>query len=45
MKKIIAAFVVLVPVAALAHHGWGGYDSSNLLKLYKFGLIEVKRDP
>jgi hypothetical protein len=33
MKKIVAVFVALVPVAALAHHGWGGYDSTNLLKL------------
>jgi hypothetical protein len=33
MKKIVAALLVLVPAAALAHHGWGGYDSTKLLKL------------
>ena len=29
----LAALVVLIPVAAAAHHGWSGYDSSRPLSL------------
>ena len=40
MKKIFvaAAVVAAVPIAALGHHGWSEYDSTNTLKLT--GTIE-----
>ena len=33
MKRLIAALLVTIPVAAGAHHGWSEYDSSKVLKL------------
>ncbi len=30
---LVAAAVLLLPTAALAHHGWGGYDAGNPLTL------------
>jgi Family of unknown function (DUF6152) len=33
MNRFALAALLALPAAALAHHGWGSYDSSNLLKL------------
>jgi len=33
MKRLLLAMCLVVPLAALAHHGWSEYDSSKLLKL------------
>jgi hypothetical protein len=33
MKRLMLTAVVLLPTAAAAHHGWGGYDSNRVLKL------------
>ncbi len=30
-RAVLAAGIVAVPGAALAHHGWGGFDSSKVL--------------
>jgi hypothetical protein len=30
-RAIIAAAVLILPAAALAHHGWGGFDTSKVL--------------
>lgn len=33
MKRSFLAGLLLLPLAASAHHGWSGYDSSRTLKL------------
>ena len=33
MKRMLFLAMISLPVAALGHHGWSGYDSSKLLKL------------
>jgi uncharacterized protein DUF6152 len=33
MKSMILAALLVLPAAALAHHGWSEYDSSKTLKL------------
>jgi hypothetical protein len=33
MKGFLLAGLLLLPLAASAHHGWSGYDSSKTLKL------------
>lgn len=33
MKRSFLAGLLLLPLAASAHHGWSGYDSSKTLKL------------
>jgi hypothetical protein len=37
-RRLLLALLVAIPVAALAHHGWSEYDSTQLLKLT--GTIE-----
>lgn len=33
MKRFLLAGLLLLPLAASAHHGWSGYDSSKTVKL------------
>jgi hypothetical protein len=33
MKRMALLALLLVPAGAAAHHGWGGYDASQVLKL------------
>jgi len=39
LSRLLLAGAVALPVAALAHHGWGEYDASQALKLT--GTIEA----
>ncbi len=38
-RRLILLALAAVPLAAVAHHGWSEYDSTNLLKLT--GTIEM----
>src|SRR5688572_19164627 len=31
--RVVAAAAFPIPIAAAAHHGWSGYDSSNVLNM------------
>ena len=33
MRRLVLTALLLLPTAAAAHHGWGGYDSNKVLKL------------
>ena len=40
-KAMFAAAMLMVPAAALSHHGWSSYDESRVIKL-QASLIDVR---
>jgi len=40
-KAIFAAALLMVPAAALSHHGWSSYDDSRVIK-HRASLIDVR---
>ena len=40
-KLMLAAAILTIPAAAIAHHGWSGYDETKVIK-YRAALTDVK---